>query len=125
MFAYTCQHGTVAEVKAALKRGADVNAEIVNETGLVMAVASKNNSVVTLLLKTPSIDVNWKDKGINGGWCALLEAVNWQNIAALKMLLSVPGIDMNIMDDKGRSAVHMAVKRDNVEALKLLLNHTS
>ena len=56
---------------------------------------------------------------------ALLEAVNWQNIEALKMLLSVPGIDMNIMDDKGRSAVHMAVKRDNVEALKLLLNHTS
>ena len=90
-----------------------------------MAVASKNNSVVTRLLNTPSIDVNWKDKGINGGWCALLEAVNWQNIEALKMLLSVPGIDMNIMDDKGRSAVHMAVKRDNVEALKLLLNHTS
>ena len=52
-------------------------------------------------------------------------AVNWQNIEALKMLLSVPGIDVNIMDVKGRSAVHMAVKRDNVEVLKLLLNHTS
>ena len=90
-----------------------------------MAVASKNNSVVALLLNTPNIDVNWKDNGINGGWCALLEAVNWQNIEALKMLLSVPGIDVNIMDVKGRSAVHMAVKRDNVEVLKLLLNHTS
>ena len=121
MFAYTCQHGTVAEVKAALKKSADANAEIVNETGLVMAVASKNNSVVTLLLKTPNIDVNWKENGINGGWCALLEDVNCQNIEALKM----PGIDVNFMDDKGRSAVHMAVKRDNVEALKLLLNHTS
>ena len=66
MFAYTCQHGTVAEVKAALKRGADINAQTVNETGLMMAVASKNNSVVALLLNTPNIDVNWKDNGIKG-----------------------------------------------------------
>ena len=58
-----CKDGDLEGVKAALQRGADVNTKDGDGfTGLIRAVRNNHNSVVELLLKTPNIDVNLKDR---------------------------------------------------------------
>ena len=116
-----CEEGDLEEVKAALKRGDDVNTKGEGSlTGLMQAVRKNHNSVVALLLKTPNIDVNHKDD--SEGCCALHRAVIRKNIEALKLLLNVPNIDVNSVTNSGKNAVSLAVKSNNIEGLKLLLD---
>ena len=117
-----CKEGDLEGVKAALQSGADVNTKNEHsQTGLLLAVLNKHNSVVELLLSRPNIDVNWK--GIGGG-CALHAAILFTNIEPLKMLLNVPTIDVNAVNNlyAGFSTVQWAVLQKNYEALKLLLD---
>ena len=118
-----CEKGDLEEVKAALQSGVDVNTKGEDgQTGLILAVGKKHNSVVELLLKTPNIDVNLKS---DRGYGALHQAVISKNNEALKLLLNVPNIDVNIVTNTGRSAVYWAVEDNNNEGLKLLLSHPS
>ena len=83
-FVYLCEQGDLEGVKAALERGADVNATDENgQTGLMLALRNNHNSEVELLLKSPNIDVNQRDIW---GSCALHLAVSKRNIEALKLL---------------------------------------
>merc|ERR1711936_760639 len=66
-------------------------------------------------------DFDDDDDDDDDGVCALHLAVRKRNIEVLKLLLDFPNIDVNIVDDKGQSALHLAVR--NFEALELLLNH--
>jgi len=113
-----CEKGDLEGVKAALKRGDDVNTkDIYGETGLMRAVRLKHNSVVALLLNTP----NWKSED---GWSALHSAVNWENIDGLKLLLSHPSITALIINQKdnyhGRTPVMLAVKQNRLKHLEVL-----
>ena len=45
-------------------------------------------------------------------------AVNFKNNEALKLLLDFPGIDVNILDNQGRSALHVAVHFNNIEGVE-------
>ena len=113
-----CEKGDLEGVKAALKRGDDVNTkDIYGETGLMRAVRLKHNSVVALLLNTP----NWKSED---GWSALHSAVNWENIEGLKLLLSHPSITALIINQKdnyhGRTPVMLAVKQNRLKHLEVL-----
>merc|ERR1711971_1155296 len=116
-----CRYGELEGVKAALQAGADVNTkDKCGATGLIWAVFNNHNSVVDLLLKTPTIGVNWKN---DEGWCALHFAVIGKyNNEGLKLLLNVPNIDVNIVTNNGWSALNHAVQSKNNEALKLLLH---
>ena len=73
-----------------------------------------------LLLNTPNIDVNLKNKM---GYCALYFAV--RNSEGLKLLLNVSNIDVNIVDNEGLNAVHHAADQYTNKGLKLLLSHPS
>ena len=65
-------------------------------------------------------DVNRKDED---GFTGLIWAVrDIDDIDAMKLLLDVPSIDMNIKNNLGESALHLAVVEDNIEGLKLLLD---
>ena len=112
-----CKEGDLEGVKAALQRGANVNTkDEYGWTGLMRAVTRSNvppnhNSVVALLLSTPTIDVNLKSEM---GISALHFAVQWKtNTEALKLLLGGPNIDVNIVNICGEGALHWAVKRYN------------
>ena len=128
-----CEKGDLEGVKAALKRGDDVNTkDEYGWTGLIWTVkwnpyrnTWNHNSVVDLLLNTPNIDVNQKDN--HHGMCALHFALeNWENNEAVKLLLNAPSIDVNIVDNGGYNPVHQAVLYgDNIEGLKLVLSHPS
>ena len=111
-------------VKAALQSGADVNTK--NEehgwTALIWAVARNQNSVLSLLLSSPNIDVNLNSED---GCCVLHHVLYNGNNEALKLLLAAPTIDVNIVDTLGWSAVNRAVFCKRIEGLKLLLSHPS
>ena len=116
-----CKKGNLEGVKAALQRGVGVNTkDKTGKTGLVWAVEKSHNSVVTLLLDTPNVDLNLKTS--RGGNCALLQAVRSKNNEALKLLLNVPTIDVNVVSKSGWSAVHLAVDSKNYHGLDLLLD---
>ena len=115
-----CDEGDLEGVKAALKRGDDVNTKgDYGNTGLMGAVIYNHNSVVDLLLSTPNIDVNLKD---NIGGTGLMYAVSFQHNSVVTLLLNTPNIDVNQKNNKGKCALHWAVEYKNSEALKLLLN---
>ena len=46
-----------------------------------------------------------------------------KNIQVLKLLLKVPTLDVNRVTNSGYSALHWAVRVNNIEGLKLLLDH--
>ena len=128
-----CEKGDLEGVKAALKRGDDVNTkDEYGWTGLIWTVkwnpyrnTWNHNSVVDLLLNTPNIDVNLTMTS-DEHWCLEWSALHWalqaNNNEAFKLLLDVPTIDVNVVDDNGLSAVHHAIYGNNIDALKLLLN---
>ena len=45
----------------------------------------------------------------------------WNN-EALRLLLNVSNVDVNSLTDFGETALHIAVRGNNIETLKLLLN---
>jgi len=62
-------------------------------------------------------DVNTKDEF---GRTGLMEAVRNKHNSVVELLLKTPNIDVNLKDDRGSCALHLAVR--NNDALKLLLN---
>ena len=52
-----CMGGKLAEARAALARGEDVNSKVsIGRTALMAAVFKKHNSIVTLLLDQPAVE---------------------------------------------------------------------
>ena len=123
--AKSCLYGNLEEVKAMLARGEDVNrmGKRTSLTALMCAVKEGQNSIVTLLLKHPRIDVNKKD--MDGG-TTLHRAAEYDHPRAhsnaMALLLEHPKIDINSTDECGETALHRAVEHDNIKAVKLLLS---
>ena len=70
-FVDICKEGTLAEVREALGKGADVNEReqtVPKRTSLMRAILIENEPLVSLLLQQPGIQVNAKDCV---GWTAL------------------------------------------------------
>ena len=62
-----CRDGKLAELRAALARGEDVNSKnSYGRTAMMHAVEIKHNSIVKLLLDQPAVDVNVKDNVFDG-----------------------------------------------------------
>ena len=126
-----CKKGDFEGVKDALEAGADVNTKgEYGWTGLMWAVMNNHNSVVDLLVKTPNIDVNLKgDSGLSFALTLAVAHIIENNIEpgieVLKLLLNVPNINVNSVTDDGQTALHLAVRKSNIEALKLVLSHPS
>ena len=72
-----CQEGKLAEMRAALARGEDVNdRDPTGVTTLMAAVINNHNSIVKLLLDQPAVDVNVKDKYFSSDFapfCSVLQ----------------------------------------------------
>ena len=101
-FVDICNTGTLEEVREALANGADVNERSrfdYKKTGLMQAVLSQDEPLVSLLLQQPGIQVNARS---SLGWTALHYAAGYNKSEeerrrkVIKLLLNFPGINTNI-----------------------------
>ena len=125
----------LAEARAALTRGEDVNNKnsfgwtalmlaVCNANGttaLMWAVSFKHNSIVKLLLDQPAVDVNVKDD--YDGLTALHYAALDNNAEGARMLLLHKDISANVTDNNGKTALMLAVSFRNEEVLRELVSH--
>ena len=110
--------GDVAGVRAALRSGADVNAEN-NKYGLTpLEVAAQvgHANVIPLLLRAGA-DVNARDKS---GATALIEAAFRGQVNVIPLLLKA-GADVNARDKYGNTALIEAALFDHASVIPLLL----
>ena len=123
-----CSEGKVAEVKAALARGEDVNGRGYNRTGLMWAVQLKHNPVVRLLLEQPEVDLNCRN---TNGSTALHLAASDDNVEGVELLLADPRLNtVNHENKYGETAVMEAMMNhlflnDQVNVLHKLTAHPS
>jgi len=137
-----CKEGDLEGVKAALKRGADVNTKDEDGwTGLNWAVARNHNSVVALLLKTErnpvsqssmcsllsSVDVNVQFNQFlistveSDDTMSLVELCKHGDLEGVKAALQ-SGADVNSEDEYGHTGLIWAVSNGHNSVVDLLLN---
>ena len=119
---HLCSQGNLAEVRAALARGEDVNyTNPGGWTALMNAVENKHNSIVKLLLDQPAVDVNVKN---NDGRTALHYAAVFNNAEGARMLLLHKDINSaNVTNNNGYTALMYAVSWRQEEVLRELVSH--
>ena len=117
-----CYDGKLAEVRAALARGEDVNSkDSIGTTALIIAVGRKHNSIVKLLLDQPAVDVNVEN---NDGSTALHYAASANNAEGARMLLLHKDFNSaNVTDIDGNTALMWAVEYREEEVLCELVKH--
>ena len=117
-----CQKGKLAEVRAALARGEDVNdKDSIGWTALMRAVWNKHNHILKLLLDQPAVDVNVKNIR---GWTALHRAASANNAEGARMLLLHKNFkSANVTDNGGLTALMVAVICGKEEVLRELVKH--
>ena len=117
-----CRDGKLAEARAALARGEDVNRQGSNgRTALMRAVWHKHNSIVKLLLDQPAVDVNVKN---NCGRTALHWAAVSNNAEGARMLLLHKDFNSaHVTDNYGDTALMRAVENGKEEVVRELVKH--
>ena len=127
-----CYKGNIEEVRAALGRGEDVNclnnnsniySHRLQQTGLMLAVMNKHNSIVKLLLEQPTVDLNLTD---HQGYTALHYAANHNNVEAVQLLLADSRFhSVNLKDSHGKTPVMNAIFYKKNGALRELVANPS
>lgn len=99
-------------------KGIDINCQDKNgRTPLMNAYKKKLNNIVSLLLSDKRIDLNLVDRF---GKSFLL--MTYKNCEIFSHLVHANDIDFNIVDKKGYSPLHLAVKKNYYEDVSFILN---
>ena len=117
---YAALRGTAADVRAALKKGANVNARVEGGyTALIFAASYNTNAEVIKVLLAAGSDVNARDED---GWTALMCAAgNNANVEVTKALLDA-GSDVNARDEDGYTVLMWAAYGSkNPNVVKVLI----
>ena len=106
----SCFEVNLQAAKTELERGADVNFCYKGSTCLILAVASQNEELVSLLLGQPGLELNAIADGTPNPipshptkQTALHIAGQYSSPAIIRMLLDFPGIDREAKNSEGRS----------------------
>ena len=110
--------GHAETIVSLIDRGADVNAlGHFNWTALMVAASKGHGEGVQLLLERGA-DPNVQD---TYGWTPLMRAVYGNKRAAVAVLLGHDRVDLEARDERGATALHVAVERGNAALVAELL----
>lgn len=112
-----CEHGLVVIVELLLKQGSKIlpNAEGLYPQHLV--ARSGRNHQLLILLKEYGADLDQIDKLYS--WTPLFHAASEGNIHCLRTLLDF-GVQVNVLDEKGLSAMYYAAWEGHLECMRLI-----
>ena len=103
-----------------IDRGADVNAVAHFNWTALMVAASKGHGEGVRLLLAHGADPNVQD---TYGWTPLMRAVHGNKYAAMAALLEHDRVELEARDDRGATALHVAVERGHPALVAELLAH--
>lgn len=107
-------------VELLLEHGANVNAQASNGWTALIIAAAKGYLPIARALLINGADLNTRDVY---GWSALMRATHTQRPAMVSFLLEQEGIDVNVRNDNGSTAIHIAAARGERELCAQLLRH--
>ncbi|XP_057318733.1 ankyrin-1-like [Microplitis mediator] len=108
--------------KHLINHGADVNTCFDNKTLLYRAVENENERIVELLINNKA-NVNQTIVICYSSNSALYKAVEISNLNILKILVKAPSIDVNLSLDFHEPLLHQAIRQNNYEIIKCLIEH--
>ena len=121
-FIEACKAKDADKVKAAIILGGDVNCEDAEYkyTPLMWSAGPYFNlDILKIILQHQDVNVNKKRGGEEAN--ALHAACWYKRPLAVELLGAVQGLEVNTQGSLGNTAIHTAVKQDNVECLKALI----
>jgi ankyrin repeat protein len=131
------RQGDAAAVSRLISAGADVNASNAGGATALMFAALGGDPLVTSLLVRAGADTDKKaklgwtalalDAGATPtvrdayGWTPLMRAVDRRRADVVRLLLDTPGIDLDLRQEDGATALHIAAAAGNLEIVRLLV----
>jgi uncharacterized protein len=115
---YAVNGGNPAAVRQLLAAGAEVDARASNGWNATMVAAVKNLGEVLSLLRTAGADFNQADVY---HWTPLMRAVYEGRDEAVRVLLAHPTLELDRKNDRGQTALHLAVIRGHTDLVEALL----
>jgi ankyrin repeat protein len=117
-----CQQGHLAVITELLEQPKiEVNQARDGVTPLFMACQYNQLDVIELLLKTPGIDINSRGLANHTPLLVACLSSDTQNNEKLFQLLLNKGASLSHKNDKGQTALDIAIKQNNTAALSVLL----
>ncbi|XP_064544438.1 rabankyrin-5 isoform X1 [Drosophila montana] len=114
-----CQWGLTKVVQALIDHGANVNAlDVENKTPAHIAIENQHEDIINILLCHPGIDLKLRDKSGLTPFATALASRNHK--AAQRILERLPNA-AEIMDQRGRNFLHVAILKDDLESVLFLL----
>ncbi|XP_034475641.1 rabankyrin-5 [Drosophila innubila] len=114
-----CQWGLTKVVQALIDHGANVNAlDVDNKSPAHIAIENQHEDIINILLCHPSIDLKVRDKS---GLTPFATALAIRNHKAAQRILERLPNAAEIMDQRGRNFLHIAIIKDDLESVLFLL----
>lgn len=117
------EHGYIHLVNILLQHPF-ININYVNSNGetAVILAARKGYTEIVRMLCEANVDLNIKDA--NNGDTAAILAARRGDTDVVKILQNYPSLDWNLTNDKGESALSMALKNNHFEVARMTLMRT-
>ncbi|KAM8703214.1 hypothetical protein ACLKA7_007920 [Drosophila subpalustris] len=114
-----CQWGLTKVVQALIDHGANVNAlDVDNKSPAHIAIENQHEDIINILLCHPGIDLKVRDKS---GLTPFATALAIRNHKAAQRILERLPNAAEIMDQRGRNFLHIAIIKDDLESVLFLL----
>ncbi len=120
-FTTAAKNGDIETIKILISKGVSVNIKDGNGNTILIEAINRNNDDMVKFLLENGASVNVRDMWMSKKKSALMLAVeNYMPIEIIEMMVA-KGAELNIRGDDGNTVLMIAVQRNNLAAVKLLV----